>query len=47
VWDSIFWIRRLLIAVEDVFAHAMLGVDYLTEAHAQCKLKHQITQDDT
>lgn len=45
--ESVSQIRRLLLAVEDVFAHAMLGVDYLIEAHGQRKLKHQITQDDT
>jgi len=39
--------HRILTAVEDVFAHAMLGVDYFVEAHGQGKLKHQITLDNT
>jgi hypothetical protein len=45
--DSVFRVRRVLTAVEDVFAHAMLGVDYFVEAHGQRKLKHQITLDNT
>lgn len=41
--DSVFRVQRVLTAVKDVFAHAMLGVDYFVEVHGQCKLKHQIT----
>lgn len=44
--DSVFRVQRVLTAVEDVFAHTMLGVDYFVEAHGQCKLKHQITLDN-
>lgn len=45
--DSVFRIRRVLTAVEDLFIHARLGVDYFIEAHEQHRLKHQITQDNT
>lgn len=40
--DSEFRVCRVLTAVEDVFAHAMLGVGYLIEVHRQRGLNHQI-----
>jgi hypothetical protein len=43
--SSVAHVQRVLADLSDVFTHAMLGVDYLVEAHAKRTLKHQDTQD--
>lgn len=42
--SSVSHVRRVLADLEDVFSHAMLGVDSLVEAHEQHRLHHQLTQ---